>query len=238
MEVLQHLLKSFTNLTNLLIDYSLLLASVGLTSMAILDALKGIFSIKEYFHRNMIKRWLALSTRGDNKEQVNNILHKVEDEMAATHQSTKEQSVFRYLNPFTLEPKRAVYALDTPKLMSKLQQAVEIKVLRCSASDDVNFIQVENGDGLDSEPKIQAQIERKDKIRELNNSLDTLQIQIIYTWGKLNRFTAICIGAALMYHILSPQLTGLPLIVFSLFGGALAPVAKQLLVSLRQVKRL
>jgi len=238
MELLQQLSVRFESLTDVIIAYSLLLAGVGLASMAILDALKGAFSLKEYFHRYMIKRWIARSRGNKNKEYIKRSLRDLEDEMAATRNPAKESSTFRYLNPFTLKSERAVYALDTPKLMAKLQVAAETTILLGCASSDARISLVKKYNEPGVIPSDNDQIERKDKIRELNNSLDTLQIQLLYTWGKLNRFAALCIGASLMYQILSPLLGGIPLIVFSLFGGALAPFAKQLLVSFRQIKRL
>lgn len=269
MSLINLLHSDLNSFIELLIKYALLLAGVSALSMAMLDALKGLLSIKEHYHQYMISQWLrewlaiVYSSELDKEKEVplevlklanllqvqlNNSCCGISD--AAANQILETQ--VRNITPFTLVPEKAIYAMTTEKLIAKLQLAIEQKLqqgvdqkdwrlLFATLNEQAAIQWYKYTDETDckkkNDTKENATLAYENLLTTLNYKLDALQIGILYTWGKFNRFASILLGAIILFFILKPHFCHFELAFLSVFGGALAPVAKNMVTTLRGVKK-
>lgn len=136
--------------TDFILDYALLLAAIGTLSMALVEAVKGIFSAKAKFHKNSIKNFMMNLIDQNEKQSISNLDKKFlnqflkEDNTDTTKYTDIKKIDFGSIlseleflcsgvtgdfnnntNYFKLYDNEAFYSLTTEQLMVKIQRAFE-----------------------------------------------------------------------------------------------------------------
>jgi len=266
MESISVIQENFNLITGIALNYIILLAGVGLLSMALLDVIKELFSAKEKYHFLMTKRWLKKWTDDALTNHINNlpenekniVLNNVFEEFNQFFLGNNNQAssgrafVFPSIG---LAQDKAIYALDAEKLTAKLHTALEKKFYMEVGSSHWQcfFTALDKqacGRICESFKEAQATnqsfvIDRQSPevqrlISALNNKIDTFQIELLYVWGKLNRFLSIILGMVILYFILKENVSidSPKIYILSILGGVLAPISKNLLASLKGIKKL
>lgn len=168
---------------------------------------------------------------------------------------------------FELLPSNALFALELERMMGQIQEAADIALSNPSvfpqlyrfltqgaSEDDISKWQEESTWVPEEDSKSrQALKERIDVFSRLSKlvkrRLDSLQITMKYQWGRQNQAWSIALGCALLFASLAyieisastwaliNPLTWLRILVASLVGGIVAPVAKDLVVALKKVRQ-
>jgi len=165
------------------------------------------------------------------------------------------------LVPWDVSPKHALFALELERMMGQIQDAADSALnnptlypdlylfLTAGAQDD----DVQRWYGLAASPPIQTSEDRQaaklqadtySRLRQLiRRRLDALQLTARYRWQSLNQITSVALGAVLLFVANVMQLGWtIPsgkfweLVLVSILGGVVAPVAKDLVMALKQVR--
>lgn len=168
---------------------------------------------------------------------------------------------------FELLPSNALFALELERMMGQIQDAADIALSNPSvypelyrfltqgaSEDDIsNWQTASTWVPEENSQNRQAMKERVDTFTRLSKlvkrRLDSLQITISYQWARRNQAWSIALGGALLFASLAyieistsawalfNPLTWLRMLVASLVGGIVAPVAKDLVVALKKVRQ-
>lgn len=160
----------------------------------------------------------------------------------------------------------ALFALELDRMMGQLQEAADIVLTNPgiypelyrflttgAALSDIQNWEKDSATVPDEDVMNRMQMKsRVDAFSRLNKfvkrRLDSLQITMSYEWSRWNQWSSICLGAGLLFLSLSyieistsawaviNPLTWARIIVASLIGGIVAPVAKDLVVALKKVR--
>jgi hypothetical protein len=168
---------------------------------------------------------------------------------------------------FEILPSNALFALELERMMGQIQEAADVALSNPSlypelyrfltqgaSEDDIWNWQAESTrvPDRDSESR-QALKDRVDAFSRLSKlvkrRLDSLQITMNYQWTRQNQAWSVTLGGTLLFfslayiEITTPTsapinpLTWLRILVASLAGGIVAPVAKDLVVALKKVRQ-
>lgn len=168
---------------------------------------------------------------------------------------------------FELLPSNALFALELERMMGQIQEAADIalsypsvypelyRFLTLGASEDDILNWQKESTWVPEENLLsrQAMKDRVDAFSRLSKlvkrRLDSLQITINFQWARWNQVWSIALGGALLFASLAyiefstsewaliNPLTWLRILVASLVGGIVAPVAKDLVVALKKVRQ-
>lgn len=163
--------------------------------------------------------------------------------------------------PWDVSPKNALFALELERMMGQIQDAADAALnnptlypdlylfLTAGARDD----DILKWYGLAASPPIQTSEDRQGaklqadtytRLRQLiRRRLDAFQLTARYRWQSLNQITSVALGAVLLFVANLMQLGWtIPsgrfweLVFVSVLGGVVAPVAKDLVMALKQVR--
>lgn len=168
---------------------------------------------------------------------------------------------------FELLPSNALFALELERMMGQIQEAADIALsypsvypelyqfltLGASEDDILNWQKESTWVPEENLLSRQAMKDRVDAFSRLSKlvkrRLDSLQITINFQWTRWNQVWSIALGGALLFASLAyiefstsewaliNPLTWLRILVASLVGGIVAPVAKDLVVALKKVRQ-
>ena len=283
MEDVQQILTIIENWAADIGVYAVTLAAVGTFSMALLEALKGIFKIKAAYHERSLKRWLRddLISYLANSDILKSELFKdldlniIKDNgvreiiSLATGVPQKEINIdTAHVGVYAIGAERSLYTLSLDKLMGQIQESVDIVLenpvryvaayllLCCTASESdieewykhAQLIteQGSNGAKKGLDPQIIARIGKRIQ-QSVQRQLDTFQLQTDYFWSRWNQITSLLLGFFVLFTAIVVSRITLDgsnitfgeifkIFMLSILGGFIAPVAKDLVTSLRKVK--
>lgn len=168
---------------------------------------------------------------------------------------------------FELLPSNALFALELERMMGQIQEAADIALSNpsvypqlyrfltqgASENDILNWQNESTRVPEEDSNNRQALKDRVDAFSRLSKlvkrRLDSLQITMKYQWARRNQAWSIALGGALLFASLAyieiststlaliNPLTWLRILVASLVGGIVAPVAKDLVVALKKVRQ-
>lgn len=124
-------------------SYALALVAVGALSMALVEALKGIFKLRASYHERSLKRWLSealtqyidpekLSSSEPLKDtctSVSSIADEGIRQIVSLATGVPPRQVTTQGSPlgvFTISPERSLYTLPLEKMMGQIQESTEI----------------------------------------------------------------------------------------------------------------
>lgn len=228
------------------LNYALLLAAIGTLSMAFIEMLKGVFSLRRIFHRKQVGDWmpdhstqqelLILAAGGARYADV--LYDQATERMMGQIQAAANLSL-EYPDRYP-----HVYAFFT-------KEDLELKSLQ--ASSTASDSKVWAGFAMQStqpkalheettEPDSRAAQQARVRLGNLiARRLDTFQNRTQFRWARLNQAASIFVGAALSAYVLIPSGTmagkdSLAVIALSLMAGMLAPFAKDVVSAVSGIR--
>lgn len=224
-----------------ILDYALLLSAVGTITMALVELLKGVTLARRHYHRFMIERWLrrAQDPAGAGAELLELAAGGKEDAAALF-----EQSSGKLLGQIQAA---ANVALDFPAAYPRLYAFLarpDPGATRRASDDDVwaSFCRAELAPRRRKvgEPELRAASQARARLGNLvTRRLDALQNTIDYRWARLNQAVAVLGGFVFLLIVLlnrTPRLSLIQVIPVSLTGGLVAPLAKDLVSALGNLR--
>ena len=165
---------------------------------------------------------------------------------------------------FELSPSSALFALTEERMLGQVQEAADLVLSNPSvypefyafltegaSKDDIVVWQREStqvpGEGADPQ-KMKARVDAFSRLTKfVKRRLDSLQIAMSYEWASWNQWCSIVVGATLLFVSLvylqwsdsssvADSGTWFRIVLASLAGGMVAPVAKDLVTALRKVR--
>lgn len=235
---------ALTQFYNLLWPMAAALAGVGVATMAILQMIKDISHLRRRFNRWQIKRWLDKRI-----DLAKPIAPETEIDVEEVHK--------RLITLATAGDEDAFYSLNIQQLTGQLAAASQIvldysweeeykALYLCFAAqalqEDVSKLLV--GPPEDDEAVKAWARERVDPRNRVNHqiqrTLDGLQIALSYRWKYFNQLAAFILNFIFVLWALllvGPRKeTLLIYVVVAVFGGFVAPVAKDLVRGLQQLR--
>jgi len=264
--------ETVVSMSDFILDYALALAATSVLAMALLEAWKAVFKIRERFHMRQIHGWISQAPLPSEKESGPGRYHdQVYRQLIllTTGQDLDSRYGLERIEGkrFELLPSNALFALELERMMGQIQEAADIVLsnpvvypelygfLTLGARehdiskwrDESSRVPEENNQDR------QAMKDRADAFSRLNKyvkrRLDSLQITTKFRWSRRNQAWSIFLGGVLLFLSLAyievsesswalvNPLTLLRILIASLVGGIVAPVAKDLVVALKQVRQ-
>ncbi len=238
-------------ITNKTLDYALLLAAIGTLSMAFIELIKSIATLRRRFHRRELTMWMSdedcrreLLVLAAGGEEYDNVLfdQPVERMMgqiqAAANLSLEYPDRYRLVYKFftneELERKRAPSG-DTPS-DHELWEKFATSLARDGITTDEEQRIKQESEGRAAQ---QARVRLGNLIAR---RLDTFQNRTQYRWSRLNQVASIVIGAVLTAYALYSVTTitsfneSITLISLSFLAGMLAPFAKDVVSAISGIR--
>ncbi len=220
-----------------ILDYALVLAAVGTITMALLQLLKSIIRARMFFHRNIVSRWI--------------------NRVAAQDKIIKAEKVLEELLRLAVGGKdyaNALYDQRTAKMLGMIQAATNVAMdfpgvypalyaflttgERADQTAWSNFCKRMTPPGAARKPGTAATQQATQARARLGNlvarRLDAFQTRAEYWWSRLNQLAAVTAGGGFLVYILTVRgVTDRPtVIVVAVFGGLVAPFAKDVVSAL------
>ncbi len=260
-------------ISDFILRYAVTLAAVGALAMALIEAAKALLSLRDRFHKSIVRRWvegartpvkligdLGLTARTD--EQFHRLVYAqlirlttgedVGDEAAKAMAASVEGV------PWDVSAKNALFALELDRMMGQVQDAADTALSNPTLYPDLYLFLSAGASAEDilrwytwaGAPPVQTSEDRQlaksqadtyARVRQLiRRRLDAFQLTAAYRWQTLNQFASVTLGAVLLFLSLLWQRPAKAnvavLILASVLGGFLAPVAKDLVMALKRVR--
>ena len=198
------------------------------------------------FH-DQVYRQLILLTTGENLDE-RYALHRIKDLQ------------------FDLSPSNALFALELERMMGQLQEASDVVLSNPTVYPDLyqfltagarqediekwreESVRVPDETSTDR-TEMKGRVDAFSRLSKfVKRRLDSLQITMSYEWAQWNQWCSIVLGGSLLFLSLSyieistsgwalmNPITWLRVLIASLVGGIVAPVAKDLVVALKKVR--
>ena len=239
---LTHLAGVISKISDHILDYALLLAAIGTITMALIELLKGVTTARMFFHRYMVKTWIQKYT--SNAKTAAATLNELLNLAAGGKNNAN-----------------VLYDQPTGKMLGQIQAASNValdfpshypafyRLLAMVPGDAGSKADCDTWQGFcDSQLGAQARKPSKTDEAEARDAsqararlgnlvarkLDALQTKIEYWWARLNQLLAVAGGAGFLAYVLYQQSQDITinLVVLSLFGGLVAPFAKDVVTAL------
>lgn len=228
------------------LNYALLLAAIGTLSMAFLELVKGLVSVRRRFHRRQLAQWMpdracrhelfVLAAGGERYAEV--LFNQPTERMLGQIQAAANLSLEfpdRYPRAYAFFTKEDLeMKMTAPDMRSDgdLWADFATRTARLGmASDEVQKRQHES-DGRTAQ---QARVRLGNLIAR---RLDTFQNRTQYRWARGNQAASIIAGTVLSAYALTRTTTATELrdyaalIGLSLLAGMLAPFAKDVVTAI------
>ena len=234
------------NFTQQLLGVAIVIVSMGTVSMALLDVIKGIFRVRYFFHRWYLSRWISRQLRQITKKTKRTMGRK-EIEHQLLELSAGSGTIDDFPMPFGDLSTKAMFArirgsahsaLDFPETYQALYDFFTEGLLgadnwqkkaRKYRNGDHRPVQPGEEELSDTRLRIGAVVDRR---------LDIVEGDAQWWWNSLNQLGAMILCVLLFSYVF--QVFGNwklhHALLISVFGGILAPFAKDLASKLSQVQ--
>lgn len=236
------------------LSYALLLAAIGTLSMAFIELIKSVASVRRHFHRNQFNKWmtdqkcrnetLVIATGGKQYENV--LFDQPIDRMLGQIQAAANLALefpdrypraYDFFTQEDLEIKRLNVAAKTPP-DSQVWADFATSVGRTGFTRS----KAKRGQQTDENAARAAQQARVRLGNLVARRLDAFQNRTQYLWARGNQTAAVVTGAALTAYALTRTATvsGIDNIVvllsLSFLAGMLAPFAKDVVSAISGIR--
>ncbi len=215
------------------------LAGVGIATMAALQMVKDLFRLQWYFNRWQVRRWLSQRARRCHEHD-------------ASFSPDAGWAHVQLITLATAGDEDAFYSLDCQQIAAQMAAASQIALdyprlyihlFLCLAAEaepaDVRRV-------LGPPPRPAAKIAwiaaRNRVAHQVQRTLDGLQISLTNRWKRSNQVVSYMLNVLfvmLALRSLNAKLTSMPIVdsmLVALLSGFLAPVAKDLVTALQQLR--
>ena len=254
----QHVRGAVEAFASNLLDYALALAAVGALAMALIELCKKLLDSRTKFHAKRWTAWMKKSGDGvidfvDRRQAYADLIQlctgvtpgEAADSSATLVDRDGSLPTWHGWDP---DPAYSVFSLEPARMMGAIQDAGDLalaapdrykalfRLMTAGAKQsDIDVWSNRSGD-------VKEQAEAFARLRQIfKRKLDSFQLYTEQRWASYNQFAANVVGAIIMFAALfslrSDLALGLgPIVLLSLFGGILSPVAKDLVAALRRVR--
>jgi len=243
-----------------LLDYAIALAAVGALSMALIELFKKLLDSRTKFHAKRWTAWMMKSGEAtmnvDLRKQAYADLIQLCTGVTPSEASGSSWKLIDGNGALPLwhgwspDPAFAVFSLEPARMMGAIQDAGDTALAapdRYGALFQVITSGADRADldawlGTDKKADVKARADAFARLRQIfKRKLDAFQLYTEQRWASYNQFASNVVGALVMALALSSLRDDLRLgtsaiVLLSLFGGILAPVAKDLVAALRKVR--
>lgn len=244
-EIWNHLLDFIKNLGNGALPFLGAMAAVGALSMAIIQAVKDVFSLRKRYQRWKLNHWLEAKADklGECGKPRPDVTKAKED----------------LIRNATAGDEDAFYDLPIEQLCGQMNAAVQTvldfpekhqDLLRCLAakadSEDIDLLLTQPQAAKAGQPKSQELVNARTRvIHQVQRAIDGFQIAASYRWKWSLQVAAIVLSFCLIiigfWKLLPNYDINLGdswpfVIVAALLGGVLAPVARDLIAAIQKLR--
>jgi hypothetical protein len=244
---------------NNLLDYALALAAVGALAMALIELIKKLLDSRTKFHAKRWTAWMKKSGDGavdlvDRKLAYADLIQlctgvtpaEATDSSGALMDADGSLPMWHGWDP---DPAYSVFSLEPARMMGAIQDAGDMAlaapdrhkalfrlITAGAAQSDIDVWVTKKKDN------VKEQAEAFARLRQIfKRKLDSFQLYTEQRWASYNQFAANVAGAIIMaaalFSLNDSLKLGIPgIVLLSLFGGILSPVAKDLVAALRRVR--
>ena len=199
------------------------LAAIGIFAMAIIEIVKLIFQPRYLLQKFIFVQWLTENNR------------------------SAAQDIIRLS---TGGHERLLYQLPIERMVGQIDAAAQIALSYPSNYRNIIYALAQNADSNDLEAitadnqqaeNLQSFSDARNRIANMiQRNLDALQLRIEGYWARGSQIAAVVLSTALIWIYVAPAAQDtadyLQVFAFSIAGGMVAPVAKDILGVLRTVK--
>ena len=242
--------KAIAGLAAYVTGYALVLAAVGTVTMAFIELAKSVFDIRMHFNRWRVAKWLGDADAVGDLE----LLATGESAPAARRRplagfATGELHRADVLYDQPIEKllgqvqAAANMALDFPWRYERLYRFLAVPAGRRDEADDAGawlaYAKAVATGGKPSDDDARNATQARSRIGNLvARKLDAFQNEQAYLWADYNQRVAVVSGTILLAGLLFATKTSLPplaVLAVSVFGGLVAPFAKDVVSALSSI---
>jgi hypothetical protein len=241
-----------------LLDYALALAAVGALAMALIELFKKLLDSRTKFHAKRWTAWMKKSGDGvidavDRRQAYADLIQlctgvtpgEAADSSGALIDHDGSLPMWHGWDP---DPAYSVFSLEPSRMMGAIQDAGDMALAAPDRHKALFRVFTAGASQSDVDAWVQKKVEVKDqaeafaRLRQIfKRKLDSFQLYTEQRWASYNQFSANVVGAIVMAIVLYSLRVDLKLglggiMLLSLFGGVLSPVAKDLVAALRRVR--
>jgi hypothetical protein len=254
----QHVRVAVEAFADNLLDYALALAAVGALAMALIELFKKLLDSRTKFHAKRWTAWMKGAGPGAIDEAGRRAAYAdliqlctgvTPAEATASAQSlVKAGGSLPVWHGWDPDPGYAVFSLEPSRMMGTIQDAGDMALAAPDRHMELFKLFIAGADPADVDTWLAKKAEVKDKadafarLRQIfKRKLDSFQLYTEQRWASYNQLAANVVGAFVMAAALTSLRDSLHLsvpgiVLLSLFGGILSPVAKDLVSALRRVR--
>lgn len=230
---LKSIAEMLEGVSSTILNYALVLAAVGTITMALLELVKSVLRARMFYHRMILHRWIHRVAAQDKDVDPDRVL----DELLRLAVGGRNDA-------------NALYDQPTAKMLGMIQAATNV-ALEFPAVYTALYRFLTSGERGDqttwwsfvkrtkAPPKPGPATQEATRARaRLGNlvarRLDAFQTRTEYWWARLNQVAATAAGAVFLLYVLNSQTVTdqLTVVVLALFGGLVAPFAKDVVSAL------
>jgi hypothetical protein len=254
----QHVRVAVEAFADNLLDYALALAAVGALAMALIELSKKLLDSRTKFHAKRWTAWMKKSGDGalDFAERTRAYADLIQLCTGVTPAEASESTGALMERDGSLpmwhgwdpDPAHSVFSLEPAKMMGAIQDAGDMALVAPDRYKALFRLMTAGAAQSDIDAWVTRKGEVKDqaeafaRLRQIfKRKLDSFQLYTEQRWASYNQFAANIVGAIVMAAALYSLradlgLGGAGIVLLSLFGGVLSPVAKDLVAALRRVR--
>jgi hypothetical protein len=252
--------------TDYILDYAIALAAVGALAMALIEAGKKLLDSRTKFHARRWTSWMMKSGDGkvdiaDRRQAYADLIQlctgvtssEADQASSALIESDGRLTFGHGWDP---SPAHAVFSLETARMMGAIQEAGDTALAAprrysalfrlLTAGAEQSDIDLWLAEGHSAAPRSNDEgktlADAFSRLRQIfKRKLDAFQLYTEQRWATYNQFWANALGAVIMAAALwqlrhTYGVNAAWLLVLSLFGGILSPIAKDMVSALRRVR--
>jgi hypothetical protein len=253
--------QTIDQLVQFILQYAVTLAAISALAMALIELIKALGSARDRFHKWRLLQWLGqTSPAGTEVGRVYESLIQLTTGDKPAQGSKAAMDAGIEARPWVISYGNALFALSLDKMMGQIQDAADTAManpnlypdlyafLTCGARDeDVGdwrkWAQEVPIRSADKPEDAKRQAETYARIRQvIRRRLDAFQVTSAYQWETINQMASMILGGVILFGSLlyltngSKQRDVWVLLLASLIGGIMAPVAKDLVIALKKAR--
>lgn len=252
--------EAITDFSNFLLKYFVVLAAAGVLAMAFVELFKKIHDARTRFQARATTRWFTSSS----PEAFGDLIHLAagvpkDDALCYANTLCAADGSLPGVLWLPIKQRDAAFALELEKMMATFQDAVDLAVTSPSVYPDLfNFMtdgasvtdrtewlkdaSQAPGDPPPTADAMKVRAERYARLRQVSKrKLDAFQTFTSQRWVNKQQLWANVLGTfvlSIAFYAKGLMPGELPFAAaFSLLGGMLAPVAKDIVVALQQARQ-
>ena len=257
----ENVYETVDSLVGFILRYAVTLAAISALAMALIELVKALMSARDRFHKRRLCKWIGRkSPTGTNVASVyESLIRLTTGEMPAEGSKAAMDGGIESW-PWVISYGNALFALSLEKMMGQIQDAADTAMvnpiiypeLYAFLTRDARDEDITNWRKWAQEPPVRSadkpedakqQAETYARLRQIiRRRLDAFQVTSAYQWETVNQMASIILGAVILFGSLlyltkdSKDPHVLVLLLASLIGGVMAPVAKDLVAELKKAR--